>query len=938
MRNEKHFRPVHSHGERGVALFFALGILAVLIVIVLVFSDRARTDLKISGAYANSGQAKHLAESALSRALIQLQKNAAGNFYFYSSAISDAANADTVDWLWKIGTDEFPVGTGNPMRWQYVKAPVDGGDQIIGRFAYHAIGYNPMDLNALLVHKKDLCGASDKVGGTCDVCKKRLGLSVSELTFDPAPFSAFTQATLTDKAIVYPNADFLKVALNLTNPKDLAAINQNFAIGLGDSMKELDVWQADKDGTKFFQRFNLNRDWDSITVDEIVAAPTATTLSGVDVNLTSDNFKKILWLANWKDFNPAKDYWDSGEAKAKQIAANLINYNRGKDASVVSDVDPANWNGTNIPKYTGNKRTWYLNEALVKLTLERSVVAPTSSNGQIIRDTEGKFKYKFWKLKLIVKFTLATEIINMYKDALGGGDEDKQLKYYGNLSFTYNKRTHNGNGVTTIEKKDQVFLLDLTNSKAVHPDADGNSINTPIKQTPWKSASNSNYKVKLICNDSGSGLSHFTQELDLGTYATTDENGALDYKTAYDFSKITLSDLKIVFSDKVANDITENVDYAHVLEEKVYEHIDDKGEETIFDLSLQVEDARHNLLLGCWREQPTDTLNEKNSNVPATVSDNLDSENYAGDITGGKISTAYIRHGQMESLWELGAIHRAAPWQTINLKKPTDTPDAAGADFSDSEKGGDLYEKGDFLLLDQVTFRAKNSVAYQQFGKINLLGPEAIKQFSWDALFRDGKLQDMYDSTTTTDLYANDVELKKYVTNLQKGVENVNSGNIYRRSDIFRNLGTGDFWTQFIPDSATTDAQQEQRICRFINLTKVHNQGFDSAIVVVMAQSIKDVGGGVVLPVDWDEDGEPGSRSDANMAATNAGLRTYDGTDASTLFGVGTVPAGNADVTADYGQYDMGVDKITGTAKMTAYFKYDNVQKKWKLIRVKHEE
>lgn len=32
------------------------------------------------------------------------------------------------------------------------------------------------------------------------------------------------------------------------------------------------------------------------------------------------------------------------------------------------------------------------------------------------------------------------------------------------------------------------------------------------------------------------------------------------------------------------------------------------------------------------------------------------------------LSTAYIRNAPMQSLWELGVIHRGAAWQTLNLK------------------------------------------------------------------------------------------------------------------------------------------------------------------------------------------------------------------------------------------------------------------------------
>ena len=40
---------------------------------------------------------------------------------------------------------------------------------------------------------------------------------------------------------------------------------------------------------------------------------------------------------------------------------------------------------------------------------------------------------------------------------------------------------------------------------------------------------------------------------------------------------------------------------------------------------------------------------------------------------------------------------------------------------------------------------------------------------------------------------------------------------------------------------------------------------------------------------------------------------------------------------AKKGRYDNGADRITGTAKMSAYLLYDNVTQKWKLIWVKYE-
>ena len=63
-----------------------------------------------------------------------------------------------------------------------------------------------------------------------------------------------------------------------------------------------------------------------------------------------------------------------------------------------------------------------------------------------------------------------------------------------------------------------------------------------------------------------------------------------------------------------------------------------------------------------------------NSESPYNSSTSRDKETatepaWKGNNTDQHISTAFIRNAPMRSPWELGLIHRAVPWQTINLKK-----------------------------------------------------------------------------------------------------------------------------------------------------------------------------------------------------------------------------------------------------------------------------
>jgi hypothetical protein len=79
-----------------------------------------------------------------------------------------------------------------------------------------------------------------------------------------------------------------------------------------------------------------------------------------------------------------------------------------------------------------------------------------------------------------------------------------------------------------------------------------------------------------------------------------------------------------------------------------------------------------------------------------------------GAIEPWEVSTAYIRNASMETLWELGAIHRGKAWQTLNLKS-----------FNESSLhtvGMDTYSLGDANILAQVKLTSDN----YHHGAINL--------------------------------------------------------------------------------------------------------------------------------------------------------------------------------------------------------------------------
>lgn len=101
------------------------------------------------------------------------------------------------------------------------------------------------------------------------------------------------------------------------------------------------------------------------------------------------------------------------------------------------------------------------------------------------------------------------------------------------------------------------------------------------------------------------------------------------------------------------------------------------------------------------------------------------------DVAKGYLtySTAFIRNAPMQSLWELGAIHRAYPNQTVNLKKFT-APARLNEDGTKNNVENIKYADGDAGMLDQVKI---GPLLYVE-GKVNANMRNPI---IWQDLFGD---------------------------------------------------------------------------------------------------------------------------------------------------------------------------------------------------------
>ena len=987
--------------RRGIAVMFALGILSLVIVAVLVFSHRAVIDRKVASAYSHYSGSKDLAQSAFGRALLQLKKNAATEDYFYSSGTED------YDWLWKLDPNEKFLKQREidkfRISWQYVK---DSDGHIIGRYAYIVFGSNQLNLNAIMDHSFCKAGTSCD-GGTGCLRAQRLGNTATELQFDPSRFTGWFSATF-DKDKVqdikgqYEGPEYLFMgaspklipASGVTVADAMNRLSTWFTVSRSSALKEPDAWfggdgcdgsEANdvKDKNEYYQRFLLNKtetQWDAIAeksgtgdsaVNEILNPdPSGSAVAFYESGVPkASNTAGIPWLKNWSE---KSGNWSSNATKAKQIAANLINYCASEDSPVVSDQTPIITDENNpawripasgqppypasnsdnlVPTYTGNKRTWYLNECVALLEIEVQKGTSTKhdvKNGSGVKVGEW---FSFSGNKLLIRLYVFPELVNMYgSDVLDGsysveGYLDYEFKFTQNMQAKEITTAPYYENIPAEGSEGYGTYLEFSGSSQHQSLARKPSNSTGCYSTP--ETSTTYYKTFKISQSGKAYVSERTVNVpgNFGWSTNSPSQADIAGLGLFKVKNIKIKNFRLMVR-RAKTGLKELVDYAYLPDISVDDEqvlAADPAASPALKKDIVVSDPRHNLHQDDWvtydlagknSDGSWGTLGKVNSMSVAPTGASWSAENgwdkdkeTETNPANKSISTAYIRHAPMQSLWELGAIHRAAPWQTINLKKPGSCSDTLSTNLKTA--GGGAYGKGDFRILDQVTMQGGTGYTPEAaFGKINLYKPS---KFTFDSLFRgmpwqaSGKYSDLTETTSSITDSGTLAEKLALTASIP----------LYRRTDIYQTpAAVTAFWDLIekspVDGSAlTTDAQQEQLVGRFIGLTTADAVPGD-ATVIVLAQTIQDLGGGAVVYRDgWNE-------VLAGYHYNRAGDSTDKPPRAHSKLGdsgySSTIPA------AAYGTYDNGADRITGETKLVGRLLYDRETKKWKIIQVKYED
>ncbi len=287
-------------------------------------------------------------------------------------------------------------------------------------------------------------------------------------------------------------------------------------------------------------------------------------------------------------------------------------------------------------------------------------------------------------------------------------------------------------------------------------------------------------------------------------------------------------------------------------------------------------------------------------------------DNAAGEDDSKRLSTAFIRNAPMMSPWEIGLIHRGVKWQTLNIKCACDPNDNNN---SISLKGheptenwtsaGTSYEGGDGGILDQIKMTDQCST----YGKINV-NKLRSNYAEFNATYDKEIVRALFDQLRY------DQQINNFYVNSKRDASenlspNVDNGTLLSYSDtIFNNItasrtehtsranfldwesnGT-DLTTAFggVGSDGDTDAAREEIVGKTINLLCAESVAPTQIYVVIVAQSIRDVGG---FQSRQDINGDTKTKSDCD-------------------FGQFDVDLGSATDPKD----DVYFDEITGEVKM----------------------
>lgn len=963
--------PAHKRNQRekGVALLFSLGILGLMTVLALTFASVSMTSQQTAKNATNKASARFLASSIPVHIASLLYQDA-----YFTAANTPAlahmplysktqSGTKSYDWIWKLairdtslksaiyGMDapNYATPEQNPT-WQYISRKEDGEDKIVARIAYVAVPSEALiDLNSTLLMED----------GTQPTAYTRRGISIcGELEplvlFNQIPKESGEGETFNyfgenlDKAKTgasqdrftsyddiqrYIKGDLAADVLKQFNRHFIRAFAPNsirypevFTLpGTTEVYHRIDLVQLSKkiavlkENSKRQQALNsiLSDTGKSMLIPNLKESPFSENnrpyrISNGESGEGPFAYPQIPWF---REFNTTElsDFADS-ETKRNQIVANFLDFftpltsDDGTKIAPTSDIDPNSWSvdGSNTPKYTGLKKTPYICGFGAVLA-----IVATYTPKEEGADADGNKLYKY-KIDLTADVDLCTELINLYTDL---GETTSQEILVGGLT---------GGVVSiagTLSGASLAFDIPIPNTAVLEKmeTADGSTTRQYFKQNIPDTAltGGAESTAYYVHNADGTLFTSTSSTLPSGQEAAL----KIDSITLKPMIRLKWNDVPVDFANLSGSD-----GVTFTTETKLT-----GGTAYYIGAARRVSDPRHNLLPTSWNGDwkcakelssypliPAQLLNGAAAGTTNTDADRIYADSYptTDDPTSGTMAqkidipeanraAVYLRGtpiGDRTSFqaWELAFIHRAAPWENLNFTKY-----AANTNGELANKGGTSYADGDLGLLDQLkltwyTDSAEETSTEEKektdspklfsYGKLNLNELTDKNYYAFNALLQNALPDKNIPQAGTT--YGG-VTLSNLVSYFQ---QKANSSTPFKsRVQLFHKLDTGaDLW------EGVSESDKAKIFPSLIFLLDAEPTVLPRrAYVLGIAQTVKDVKG--AYSKNWGTDYQYPS-----------GFQTPEGNNVTNPQVSGDTTSG----TADFNQYDLGADQITGEQKV----------------------
>lgn len=962
--------PAHKRNQRekGVALLFSLGILGLMTVLALTFASVSMTSQQTAKNATNKASARFLASSIPAHIASLLYQDA----YFTAANTPERAHmplysktqsgTKSYDWIWKLairdtslksaiyGMDapNYATPEQNPT-WQYISRKEDGEDKIVARIAYVAVPSEALiDLNSTLlmedgtlpaaytrrgisicgeVNPKTLYDQIPKETGEADNYNSFFGnnLDKAKTGANQDRFSSYddiqryispTSTATADEvkqfnnhfvkafassSFQYPEIFMLPGTTDIYHRIDLVALSKKISVLKDNAKRKLALEAIVNDGIsmqipnpKESPFSEANRPY-RISNGESGEGPFA--------------YPQIPWF---KEFNTSDlSGFANSDTKRNQIVANLLDFftplssDDGTKIAPTSDIDPNSWSvdGSNTPKYTGLKKTPYICGFGTVLA-----IVATYTPEEEGADADGNKLYKY-KIDLTADVDLCTELINLYTDL--GETTSQEILADGVVSIA-----------GTLSGASLAFDITIPNTAVSEKmeTADGSTTRQYFKQNIADTAltGGAESTAYYVRNADGTLFTSTSSTLPSGQEAAL----KIDSITLKPMIRLKWNDVPVDFANLSGSD-----GVTFTTETKLT-----GGTAYYIGAARRVSDPRHNLLPTSWNGDwkcakelssdsliPAQLLNGAAAGTTNTDADRIYADSYptTDDPTSGTMAqkidipeanraAVYLRGtpiGDRTSFqaWELAFIHRAAPWENFNFTKYA----AADTNGELKNKGGTNYGEGDLGLLDQLKLtwytdsaeetsseekEKTDSPKLYSYGKLNVNELTDKNYYAFNALLQNALPDKNIPEAGTT--YSG-VTLSNLVSYFQ---QKANSSTPFKsRVQLFHKPTTGvDLW------EGVSDSDKAKIFPSLIFLLDAEPTVLPRrAYVLGIAQTVKDVKG--AYSKNWGTDYQYPS-----------GFQTPEGNNVTNPQVSGDTTSG----TADFNQYDLGADQITGEQKV----------------------